>query len=89
MCLVVLICFDGLIFLGLDFLYFAVNWIEGFFILDLEENEGFWGIEEVILGDDKDSKLGFIGEVFGFVFSWMGDFVSDWGIILGNVVNSL
>lgn len=38
MCLVVLICFDGLIFLGLDFLGFAVNWIEGFFSLDLEEN---------------------------------------------------
>ena len=87
--LAALICFDGLIPLGPDFLGSAANWIEGLSSSDLEENQGFRGIEEAIPGDDKDSKLGFIGEAFGSVSSWMGDFVSDRGITPENVANGL
>ncbi|NEQ39063.1 MAG: hypothetical protein F6K40_23490 [Okeania sp. SIO3I5] len=87
--LAALVCFDGLIPLGPDFLAAASDWIGGLSSSDLEENQGFREMEDAIPGDDKDSKLGFIGEAFGSVSGWMGDFVSDRGITPENVANSL
>jgi len=87
--LAALVCFDGLIPLGPDFLGAAANWIEGLSTSDLEQNKGFQDMKDVIPGDDQDSKLGFIGEAFRSVSSWMGDFVSDRGITPSNVANSL
>ncbi|MBP0026864.1 hypothetical protein [Roseofilum sp. Guam] len=84
-----LVCFDGLIPLGPDFLGVAADWIGGLSTSDLEENQGFRAIEEAIPGNDQESKLGFIGESFGSVANWMGDFVSDRGITPTNVANSL
>lgn len=84
-----LVCFDGLIPLGPDFLGVVSEWIEQLSPSDLEANEGFREMEETIPGDDKDSKLGFIGEAVGSVSGWMGDFVSDRGITPENVANSL
>ncbi|MGB3508047.1 MAG: hypothetical protein WBA93_02130 [Microcoleaceae cyanobacterium] len=87
--LAALVCFDGLIPLGPDFLQAVSEWIERLSPSDLEENEGFREMEEAIPGEDKGSKLGFIGEAFGSVSGWMGDFVSDRGITPTNVANSL
>ncbi|NET28886.1 hypothetical protein [Okeania sp. SIO1I7] len=87
--LAALVCFDGLIPLGPDFLQAVSEWIEQLSPSDLEENEGFREMEDSIPGDGKDSKLGFIGEAFGSVSGWMGDFVSDRGITPHNVANSL
>ncbi|MBP0013242.1 MAG: hypothetical protein J7545_02505 [Roseofilum sp. SBFL] len=84
-----LVCFDGLIPLGPDFLGVAADWIGGLSTSDLEQNQGFRAIEDAIPGGDKESKLGFIGESFGSVSNWMGDFVSDRGITPTNVANSL
>lgn len=84
-----LVCFDGLIPLGPDFLGVAADWIGGLSTSDLEQNQGFRAIEDAIPGSDKESKLGFIGESFGSVSNWMGDFVSDRGITPTNVANSL
>ncbi|MEL7034093.1 MAG: hypothetical protein AAFO04_00510 [Cyanobacteria bacterium J06592_8] len=84
-----LVCFDGLIPLGPDFLGAVAEWIEKLSPSDLEENQGFREIEDAIPGGDKESKLGFIGEAFGSVSGWMGDFVSDRGITPQNVANSL
>ncbi|MDY7004227.1 MAG: hypothetical protein SWX82_09805 [Cyanobacteriota bacterium] len=87
--LAALVCFDGLIPLGPDFLQAVSEWIERLSPSDLEENEGFREMEDAIPGGDKESKLGFIGEAFGSVKGWMGDFVSDRGITPQNVANSL
>lgn len=87
--LAALVCFDGLIPLGPDFLQAVSEWIERLSPSDLEENEGFREMEEAIPGGDKSSKLGFIGEAFSSVSGWMGDFVSDRGITPTNVANSL
>jgi hypothetical protein len=84
-----LVCFDGLIPLGPDFLQAVSEWIERLSPSDLEENPGFKEIQDTIPGDTKQSKLGFIGEAFGSVSGWMGDFVSDRGITPTNVANSL
>ncbi|NER02135.1 MAG: hypothetical protein F6K17_05555 [Okeania sp. SIO3C4] len=87
--LAALVCFDGLIPLGPDFLQAVSEWIERLSPSDLEENQGFREMEDSIPGGDKDSKLGFIGEAFGSVSGWMGDFVSDRGITPNSVANSL
>ncbi len=84
-----LVCFDGLIPLGPDFLQAVSEWIERLSPSDLEENPGFKDIKDTIPGNSKESKLGFIGEAFGSVSGWMGDFVSDRGITPTNVANSL
>lgn len=84
-----LVCFDGLIPLGPDFLQAVSEWIQRLSPSDLEENPGFKEIQDTIPGDTKQSKLGFIGEAFGSVSGWMGDFVSDRGITPTNVANSL
>ncbi|MGB7057556.1 MAG: hypothetical protein WBD58_07615 [Geitlerinemataceae cyanobacterium] len=84
-----LVCFDGLIPLGPDFLQVISEWIERLSPSDLEENQGFREMEDAIPGDDTDSKLGFIGEAFGSVSGWMGDFVAARGITPNNVANSL
>lgn len=84
-----LVCFDGLIPLGPDFLGVVSDWIGNLSAGDLEENQQFQQLKGVIPGDDPDSKLGFIGESFSSVSGWMGDFVSDRGITPTNVANSL
>ncbi len=87
--LAALVCFDGLIPLGPDFLGIVSDKIQGLSTSELEENDGFSQIQEAIPGEDSDSKLGFIGEAFSSVSGWMGDFVSDRGITPENVANSL
>jgi hypothetical protein len=84
-----LVCFDGLIPLGPDFLLAVSQWIERLSPSDLEQNSSFKTIEDSIPGETIQSKLGFIGEAFGSVSGWMGDFVSDRGITPTRVANGL
>jgi hypothetical protein len=84
-----LVCFDGLIPLGPDFIQAVSEWIERLSPSDLEENPGFKEMQDAIPGESKSSKLGFIGEAFSSVSGWMGDFVSERGITPTNVANSL
>jgi hypothetical protein len=84
-----LVCFDGLIPLGPDFIMKVQSVLSGMGPSDLEDNPGFSRIKDSIPGDDSQSKLGFIGESFGSVSGWMRDFVADKGLTPEVVTNNL
>ncbi len=84
-----LVCFDGLIPLGPDFLETILGWLEKLTPSDLENHEAFNEMRDDIPGDDGDSKLGFIGESVSSVSGWMGDFVSDHDLTPRKVINNL
>ncbi|MDJ1184690.1 hypothetical protein [Roseofilum casamattae] len=84
-----LICFDGLVPLGPDFLLKGLDIVENLTPKQLESNETFSRVSPYIPGDNAESKLGFIGESFGSVKGWMGDFVSDRGITPESVIDNL
>ena len=87
--LAALICYDGLIPLGPDFIAAAINKVESLTTGDLEQNQSFQGVQPLIPGEDTSSKLGFIGESFSSVSDWMGSFVADRGITREGVVSNL
>ncbi len=84
-----LVCFDGLIPLGPDFIMATQSWIEKLSPSDLQENPGFNAISGMIPGGNPAGQLGFIGQSFGSVTGWMSSFVSDRGLTPQNVMSHL
>jgi hypothetical protein len=86
-----LICFDGLIPLGPDFIQMVMDKMGGMAPNELEGNQTFKSIKDQIPGGDTGGQLGFITESFGSVSGWMSDFVSARGLspdaIVGNLRN--
>ncbi|GAB4291272.1 MAG: hypothetical protein Fur0025_26460 [Oscillatoriaceae cyanobacterium] len=78
--LAALVCIDGLLPLGPDFLQKVLDTINGLSTGDLESNPTFGAVSSMIPGSNTGSKLGFIGEAVGSVSGWMGDFVADRGL---------
>ncbi|HIK14160.1 MAG TPA: hypothetical protein IGS53_02485 [Leptolyngbyaceae cyanobacterium M33_DOE_097] len=70
-----LVCFDGLIPLGPNFLDKALNTLQGSNPNDLSHNRTFKSIEEEVPGSTTESKKGFIAESFSSTMGWMGNFV--------------
>ncbi|WP_341730480.1 hypothetical protein [Microcoleus sp. EPA2] len=84
-----LVCFDGLIPLGPDFIMATQSWIQRLSPSDLQSNPSFNAISSMIPGDHPAGQLGFIGESFSSVSGWMGSFVSDRGLTPQNVMGHL
>ncbi len=84
-----LVCFDGLIPLGPDFIMATQGWIGRLSPSDLQENPGFKAIGSMIPGGNPAGQLGFIGDSFGSVAGWMSSFVSDRGLTPEKVMNQL
>jgi hypothetical protein len=86
-----LVCFDGLIPLGPDFVEMTMNNLTGMSPNDLEGNKTFQGIKDSIPGGDSSSQLGFINQSFDSVRGWMSGFVTDRGLspeaVVGNLRN--
>lgn len=72
-----MVCLDGLVPLGPNFIKAAGDWIGSATQSSLEENEAFRNIQKMIPGTDK---VAFVGQAFNSVSSWMGNFVSDRGL---------
>jgi len=87
--MVALVCVDGLIPLGPDFILKATSGISNTTPQDLEKNSTFSNIKDSIPGNDSSSKLNFIGESFDSVKGWMSDLVSSQNLTPQNVVSNL
>jgi hypothetical protein len=84
-----LVCVDGLIPLGPDFLLKAQSTLSGINPQDLESNSTFKGVSESIPGGNSRGKLNFIGESFDSVKGWMANFVSSKNLSPEKVMNNL
>lgn len=84
-----LVCLDGLIPLGPDFIQKAQSIIEGLNADELENNDTYQRISGFIPGEDTENQLGFISEAFGSVKGWMGDFVESKDLTPQKVMNNI
>lgn len=84
-----LVCFDGLIPLGPDFAEKALSMVKGMSPSELEQNQTFKGVRELIPGGNAAGQLGFITQSFESTRGWMQNFVSSKGVTQESVVNNL
>ncbi len=84
-----LVCFDGLIPLGPDFLLKCLNTLENLQPNDLQENPTFKAISSVVPGGTPMGQLGFVIQSFGAVQGWMNQFVASRDLTPEKVVNNL
>ncbi|MEH2405894.1 hypothetical protein [Nostoc sp.] len=87
--MVALVCVDGLIPLGPDFISKAISGLNQTNPQELEKNSTFQNIKDVIPGNNAGSKLNFIGESFDSVKGWMSDIVSTNNLTPQKVVGNL
>jgi len=84
-----LVCVDGLIPLGPDFLQKVESTIGNMSTRDLDSNQTFSQVKELIPGGNSRGKLSFIGDSFGSVQDWMRNFVSDRNLTPETVMGNL
>jgi hypothetical protein len=84
-----LVCFDGLVPLGPDFILKGLSTISNLSPSDLEQNQTFKGVSPLIPGGNPAGQLGFITQSFDSIKGWMSDFVTSRNLTPENVVNNL
>jgi hypothetical protein len=84
-----LVCFDGLIPLGADFTKKALGMIKGMSPGDLEGNQTFKGVKELIPGGNSAGQLAFITESFESTQGWMDNFVAAKNLSQQGIVSNL
>jgi hypothetical protein len=84
-----LVCVDGLVPLGPEFIQSALTRLQGMGAGDLEKNERFQQIRSLIPGGNAAGQLGFIQQAVSGVSGWMSSFVADRNLSPDRVVSSL
>lgn len=84
-----LVAFDGLIPLGPDFAGKALSLLQGMSPSELDKNQTFKGVKDLIPGGNDAGKLAFITESFGSTKGWMENFVSSKGLTQAGLVDNL
>lgn len=87
--MVALVCVDGLIPLGPDFIQKVLLILNQTTPQELEKNTTFQNINDAIPGNNSAGKLNFIGESFDSVKGWMSDLVISRGLTPQKVVNNM
>jgi len=87
--MVALVCVDGLIPLGPDFILKVQSALGQTSPKDLEQNSTFQRIHDAIPGASSVGKLAFIGESFHSVKGWMSDVVVSRNLTPQKVVSNL
>jgi hypothetical protein len=84
-----LVCFDGLVPLGPDFVLKGLSTLSTMSPNDLDHNTTFKGVKSLIPGGDSAGQLSFISSSMDSVKGWMTDFVSSRGLTPEQVVDNL
>ncbi|MCG9885842.1 MAG: hypothetical protein MH825_09760 [Cyanobacteria bacterium] len=84
-----LVCLDGLVPLGPNFIKGVGEILNNASPQALEENQAFGSLRKFIPGGDPASKLAFVGRSYEAVTGWMGDLVASRGLTPQNVVKNL
>lgn len=87
--MVALVCIDGLIPLGPDFIQMALSNLSQTTPSDLESNQSFSSIRSMIPGGNTVGQLNFITHSFDSVKGWMSDLVMSRGLTPEKVVNNM
>jgi hypothetical protein len=87
--MVALVCVDGLIPLGPDFINKALSGISRMNPQDLNQNSTFQSIKNTIPGSGDAGKLNFIGESFNSVSGWMSGLVTSNNLTPQKVIGNL
>lgn len=87
--MVALVCIDGLIPLGPDFIQKVLSILNQTSPQELEKNTTFQNIHDAIPGNNSAGKLNFIGESFDSVKGWMSDLVISHQLTPQKVANRL
>jgi len=87
--MVALVCVDGLIPLGPDFILKAQSVLGQSSPKDLEQNSTFQRINDAIPGGSSAAKLNFMGESFDSVKGWMSNIVASRNLTPDKVVNNM
>lgn len=87
--MVALISIDGLIPLGPDFILKALSTLNQTNPNELQQNQTFQSIQDIIPGNSPAGKLGFITQSFDSVKGWMSSFVASHNLTQQNVVGNL
>lgn len=84
-----LVCFDGLIPLGPDFIDKVVQALGNTTPNELEKNQTFKGVRDLIPGENSKGQLDFINQSFESTKGWMSGFVTSNSLTPDKVVNNL
>lgn len=87
--MVALVCFDGLIPLGPNFVDRVGDIISSMSASGLQQNPLFQRVNNLIPGDSTQGKLDFIGNSFDSVRGWMNNLVSSRGLDPQMIINHL
>ncbi|BAY60742.1 hypothetical protein NIES22_08020 [Calothrix brevissima NIES-22] len=87
--MVALVCVDGLIPLGPNFIHRAISGLSQTNPQELEQNTTFQNIRDAIPGNNSAGKLNFIGESFDSVKGWMSNLVASNGLTPQKVTSHL
>ncbi|MFB2882163.1 hypothetical protein [Floridanema aerugineum] len=84
-----LVCFDGLIPLGPDFIQKVLSGFTTMSPQELQQNQSFNSVKDLIPGGNTEGQKNFILQSFDSVSGWMSGFVSDRGLTPQNVAKNL
>ncbi|NJP06207.1 MAG: hypothetical protein HC837_11585 [Chloroflexaceae bacterium] len=84
-----LICFDGILPLGPDFVRMVIEILEGLTPDELEKNETYDRIKESVPGGNTQEQLNFIQQSFSSVSDWINGFVKEHDLSADKIVGSL
>lgn len=84
-----LVCFDGLIPLGPDFIQKVLSRFDTMSSGELEQNQSYKSVKDLIPGGNSNEQKNFISQSFDSVSGWMSDFVASRDLNPQKVVHNL